>query len=229
VEPAAAQIEAAERDSACRVVVVRSALSGFFCGGADIKQFRTNSPHENIEMITFAHETLSRPAQSAKVYIAEIGGHALGGGLEVALACDLRFAAEGSYKLGLPEVTLGILPGNGGTQRLTGLVGVSKALELMIVGSRLTPEDALRLGIVNRLFSAADLRSQTVAFATTLGASATYAVGQIKRSVYDGYCQNLQAGLSIERKNIGSLFYSADAAEGFAAFTERRAPNFSGK
>ena len=222
-------VQAAEHDSDCRVVIVRSALTGFFCGGADIKQFRANSPRDNIDLVTFAHETLSRPAQSERIYIAEIAGHALGGGLEIALACDLRFAARGDYRLGLPEVTLGLLPGNGGTQRLTALVGVSKALELMMVGTRLSPEDALRLGIVNRLVAAAELRSHTLAFATALGASATLAVGKIKRSVYDGCCPSLQAGLSVERKNIASLFFSSDASEGFAAFTERRQPRFSGK
>jgi enoyl-CoA hydratase/carnithine racemase len=184
-------IQTTEHDRGCRVVVVRSALPGFFCGGADIKQFRANSPRENIEMITVAHEILSRPAQSDKVYVAEIAGHALGGGLEIALACDLRFAAHGDYQLGLPEVTLGLLPGNGGTQRLTALVGVSRVLEIMIVGSRLSPEDALRLGIVNRLFPAPELRFQTATFASELGTSATHAIGKIKRSVYDGCCASL--------------------------------------
>jgi enoyl-CoA hydratase/carnithine racemase len=141
----------------------------------------------------------------------------------------LRFAAHGDYQLGLPEVTLGLLPGNGGTQRLTALVGVSRALEIMIVGSRLSPEDALRLGIVNRLFPAPELRFQAATFASELGTSATHAIGKIKRSVYDGCCASLQAGLSIERKNIADLFFSRDAAEGFAAFTERRRPRFSGK
>jgi len=123
-----AAVDAAEGDEACRIVVVRSAVPGFFCGDADIKQFRSNTPAQNIEMITVAHETLGRLAGSRRIYIAEINGHALGGGLEIALACDLRFAGAGEYWLGLPEVTLGLLPGNGGTQRLSALVSASKAM-----------------------------------------------------------------------------------------------------
>jgi enoyl-CoA hydratase/carnithine racemase len=224
-----AAIEAVEADSQCRVVVVRSALPGFFCGGADIRQFRANTVSENKELITLAHETLSKPALSDRLYIAEIGGHALGGGLEIALACDLRFAARGTFRLGLPEVTLGLLPGNGGTQRLSALVGANKALELMICGTSVDAEAAHRLGMVNRLFDASELAAQTLAFATELAASAMLAVSQIKRSVYDGYCAHLSMGLPIERQNIARLFASEDASEGFAAFVERRKARFTGR
>jgi enoyl-CoA hydratase/carnithine racemase len=219
-------IQAAIDDSACKVVIVRSALPGFFCGGADIKQFKANSASANSEMIALAHDTLNKPSQSEKVFIAEIAGHALGGGLEIALACDMRFAATGTYSIGLPEVALGLLPGNGGTQRLTSLVGVSKALELMVAGERLSPEEAHRLGIVNRLCDPSKLREHTAAFAQTLSQGATLAIGKIKRSVYDG--QVIETGLAQERRNIGLLFASNDAREGFAAFVERRKPNFSG-
>ncbi len=222
-------ITMAEDDAECRAVIIRSALPGFFCGGADIKRFQANRPHENIEMITLAHETLSRPSQSRKIYIAEMAGHALGGGFEIALACDLRFAATGKFLLGLPEVKLGILPGNGGTQRLPALLGVNRALELMITGRTLTPEEAHALGLVNRLYEPDALAAETLAFAEELAASATLAVGNIKRSVYDGYAPTLQAGMAVERRNIAELFASADAEEGFAAFVERRKPRFSGK
>ena len=224
-----AAIDAAEGDEACRVVVVRSAVPAFFCGGADIKQFHGNTPAQNIEMITVAHETLGRLAASRRIYIAEINGHALGGGLEIALACDLRFVGAGEYWLGLPEVTLGLLPGNGGTQRLSALVGASKAMELMILGTRFRPEQALQLGVVNRQFPAPDLRKETMAFADTLAKSATLAVAMIKRSVHDGANAALAAGLAVERRNIATLFHSDDAKEGFSAFTERRKPNFSGR
>ncbi|HEV7371608.1 enoyl-CoA hydratase/isomerase family protein [Arenibaculum sp.] len=223
-----AAITKAEDDAGCRVVVVGSALPGFFCGGADIKQFGANEPRENIEMITLAHETLSRPARSGKIYIAEMSGHALGGGLEIALACDFRFAARGNFRFGLPEVKLGILPGNGGTQRLSALVGPNKALELMVTGATLAPEEALALGIVNRLYEADALASETRSFAEELAGAATLAIGRIKRTLHDGHAPALQAGMAAERRYIAELFVSSDAREGFAAFVERRKPQFSG-
>ena len=126
-------------------------------------------------------------------------------------------------------MTLGLLPGNGGTQRLAALVGPNKALELMITGTTLTAEEAHRLGMVNRLFDAAELAEQTAAYAQQLASSAMLAVSQIKRSVYDGFCSHLSMGLLIERQNIAKLFASADAREGFAAFMERRKANYSGR
>jgi enoyl-CoA hydratase/carnithine racemase len=139
----------------------------------------------------------------------------------------MRFAAKGEYRIGLPEVSLGLLPGNGGTQRLTSLVGISKAIELMVAGERLLPAEAHRLGIVNRLLEPAELQEQTRAFAELLSQGATLAIGKIKRSVYDG--QAIEAGLAHERRNIGVLFASDDAREGFSAFVERRKAKFSGK
>ncbi len=116
----AGAIEAAEADRDARVVVVRSASEKFFSAGADIKAFQANEVGANMDMIRLAHEALASIARSRKLFVACIAGHALGGGLEIPLACDLRYAIEGRYRLGTPEVTLGILPGNGGTQRLPG-------------------------------------------------------------------------------------------------------------
>ena len=222
-------IEAAEADVQCKVVIVRSAVKGFFCGGADIKQFKANSPLENQEMIAFAQEALNKPGRSEKIYIAEVSGHALGGGLEVALACDFRWGAKGTYRIGLPEVTLGLLPGNGGTQRLPAIVGVNKALEMMVTGVAVQPEEAHRLGLLSRLVDAEELESQTLQFAQSLAAGATLAIGKIKRSVYDGYRIAAEAGFAVERVNIGKLFQSADAYEGFAAFIEKRKAAFVGR
>src|SRR5262249_21126920 len=128
-ELSAAVDEAAAGDA--KAVVVRSASKRFFCAGADIKAFLANDTAGNLAMIELGHEVLARIATVPKVFIAQIEGHALGGGLEISLACDLRFGARGSYKLGVPEVTLGLLPGNGGTQRLSRLIGTSRALDLM--------------------------------------------------------------------------------------------------
>ena len=224
-----AAIGAANGDAAVKVVILKSASEKFFSAGADIKAFLANSTADNMAMIRFAHATLSKMAASNKVFISAINGHALGGGLEMALACDLRFAAEGSYFMGLPEVTLGLLPGNGGTQRLPRLIGANKALEMMITGERIGPEEAHRIGLVNKLFPADQLQAETEAYAQKLAAGATLAIGAIKRSVYDGIQMALTDGLALERKLIEPLYNSEDAAEGFAAFAEKRAPVYKGK
>ncbi len=224
-----AAILAAEENEQVRAVILRSASEKFFSAGADIKAFMANDTAANMAMIGLAHATLEKMAASPKIYIAAINGHALGGGLEMALACDLRFAAEGNYYLGLPEVTLGLLPGNGGTQRLPRLIGANKALEMMITGERVGPEEALRLGLVNRLFPAADLLAETEAYARKLAAGATLAIGAIKRCVYDGMNMELAEALAYERQLIAPLFDSQDAAEGFAAFSEKRQPQYQGK
>ncbi|MDQ7053334.1 MAG: enoyl-CoA hydratase-related protein [candidate division KSB1 bacterium] len=176
-----------------------------------------------------AHDALRKIATSSKIFIAAINGHALGGGMEIALACDLRFAAEGNYRLGLPEATLGLLPGNGGTQRLPRLIGINKALELMITGETLVPQQALELGMVNRLFAAESLLEETEKYAQRLASGATMAVAYIKRAVYEGIEKPLDEALALERELIEPLFNSADAQEGIAAFVEKRKPNFQGK
>src|SRR5262249_43496824 len=148
-----AAVEAAAADAAVKGVIVRSASKRFFCAGADIKAFLANDTAGNMKMIERGHEALAAIARVPKLFIAPIEGHARGGGLEIALACDLRFGARGTYKLGVPEVTLGLLPGNGGTQRLPRLIGVAKALDLMVTGRAVSPGEAHNLGILNRLFA----------------------------------------------------------------------------
>jgi enoyl-CoA hydratase/carnithine racemase len=224
-----AAIEAADGDDETKVVILKSASERFFSAGADIKAFLANDTAANMEMINFAHNTLEKIAASDKIFVAAINGHALGGGLEMALACDLRFAAEGRYVLGLPEVTLGLLPGNGGTQRLPRLIGENKALEMMITGERIGPVDALGIGLVNRVFPADKLMEETEAYANKLAAGATLAIGAIKRCVYDGFEMDLHDGLAYERKLIEPLYDSEDAAEGFSAFAEKRSPDFKGQ
>jgi len=224
-----AAIEAANGDAGVKAVILKSASEKFFSAGADVKAFMANATTGNMEMIRFAHQALDKMAASAKVFIAAINGHALGGGLEMALACDLRFAAEGSYRVGLPEITLGLLPGNGGTQRLPRLIGANKALEMMITGEAVAPSDALRLGIVNRLFPADKLMEETEAYARKLASGASVAVGRIKQAVYRGIARPLSDGLALERELIEPLFDTEDAKEGFAAFAEKRPPTYKGK
>jgi enoyl-CoA hydratase/carnithine racemase len=224
-----AALETHLASDAVKVVIVQSALEKFFCAGADIKAFQANTTEANMKMIRFAHRSLRKMGESPKVFVAAINGFALGGGLEIALACDLRFAAEGDYKLGLPEVTLGLLPGNGGTQRLPRLIGRTKALDLMITGRTVDPREALALGIVDRLFPAGDLAAETSKYAKRLAAGATLAVGRIKRAVMEGMDLPLDDALALERDLMEPLFDTQDAKEGIAAFAEKRAPTYSGR
>ena len=224
-----AAIDAADGSGDAKVIVLRSASERFFCAGADIKAFAANTPEANMEMIRTAHRALDKMGASRKVFIASINGHALGGGLEMTLACDLRIVAEGRYQLGLPEVTLGLLPGNGGTQRLPRLIGPNKALEMMIQGQTVGPEDALQLGIVNQVVPAGELAERTDAYAKKLAAGPTLAIGSIKQAVYQGIHKPLSEGLALERQLMEPLFHTEDAKEGFNAFAEKRQPQYKGR
>ena len=228
IEELAAAVDQAADDDVT-VVVLRSALEKFYSAGADVKAFSENGVDANMEMIRASHETLSSIATIPKIFIAEINAHALGGGLEIALACDLRFAAEGEYRLGTPEVTLGVLPGNGGTQRLPRLIGWSRALDLMITGRTLKPIEALELGIVNALYPVDELHEKTLEYARALASGATKAIGNIKLAVHEGLAPGLELGLERERALVEELFRSEDGREGIAAFAEKRKPVFSGR
>src|SRR6201991_1332291 len=224
MEEMGAAVDAAAADDAVKAVIVRSASKKFFCAGADIKAFLANDTAGNMKMISRGHEALAAIARVPKVFIAQIDGHALGGGLEITLACDLRFGARGRYKLGVPEVTLGLLPGNGGTQRLPRIIGVPKALDLMVTGRAISPGEAHALGILNRLFAPADLAEKTLEYAQQLAGGATAAIGEIKLTTYAGSEMPIADALARERAGISRLFDTADSAEGFAAFSEKRKP-----
>ena len=224
-----AAIEWVRTKDSVKVVVVKSALDKFFSAGADIKAFQANTTADNMKMIHFAHKTLAKIADLPKVFIAAIGGHALGGGLEMALACDLRTAGDGQYNLGLPEITLGLLPGNGGTQRLPRLIGRTKALAMMISGEPMPPKRALEYGIVDFLFPQESYLADTMAYAQKLSSGATLAMANIKRAVYEGMELPLSEALEFERSLIAPLFDSADAKEGFRAFAEKRQPVYTGR
>jgi enoyl-CoA hydratase/carnithine racemase len=221
-------VHAAAADDEVKVVILRSASEKFFSAGADVKAFQAGPHERNMAMIETSHRTLSSIARIPKIFIAEINGHALGGGLEIPLACDLRFAGDAEYRLGTPEATLGLLPGNGGTQRLPRLIGKSRALDLMITGRTVTPHEAHELGIVDRLFPAAEVREKTLEYAQKLAAGATKAIGNIKLAVHEGMDDGLERGLERERELVEELFLSEDGREGLAAFAEKRQPTFTG-
>ncbi len=221
-------ISSAADDGDAGAVILRSGSEKFFSAGADIKAFNANSTQDNMRMIRTAHEGLAEIARIPKVFIAQISATALGGGLEMALACDLRFGAEGEYVLGLPEATLGLLPGNGGTQRLPRLIGASKALDLMVTGRTVSPGEAHQLGILDRLVAPDELEGEVNKYAGKLASGASEAIGSIKLAVHGGIERPLNEGLETERELIEPLFDNEDAKEGISAFMEKRKPQFGG-
>ena len=222
-------IKAAEADSSVRAVIIRSAVPRFFCAGADIKLFAANSTAENREMVDAARSALARIEASGKPYIACIEGHTLGGGLEIALACDIRIAAEGDYKLGLPEVRLGLLPGNGGSQRLPRIVGPSQAMLLLTSGENIDPPEALRIGLLNRLYPAGEARGQAEAVARAIATAAPLAVSATKKAVWDGMDLARDEALALESRLLDRLYDTEDAEEGFNSAVEKRAPVYKGR
>lgn len=220
-------------DDACQVIVIAGAGDKFFCAGADIGYLNSLSPNKKYYFCLHANETLQRLERTPKLVIAALGGHCVGGGLEIALACDLRVARRGSGKCGLPEVSLGVLPGTGGTQRLARLVGRARAIELMVSGRTFDYDEALALGVVTHVRDGADdatFLADVLGFArefTTPG-KAALSVGHIKAAVHGGVDLPLDAGLALERELQAKLFASADAKEGIAAFVEKRKAQFKG-
>ena len=210
------------------VAVIRSASEKFFSAGADVKGYLERPPADSIAQHRRAQEVLGRFADEAPLFIAAIAGHALGGGYEIALACDVRIADEGRYRIGLPEVTWGLMPGTGGTQRLPRLVGRGRALELLTTGRTVTPAEAERLGMVDRLVPAGEFDKAVADLATGLAAGAPLAVVAITRVVNDGLERSLADAIDRELEELAGLFTTVDAREGITAQVEQRPPRFTG-
>jgi enoyl-CoA hydratase/carnithine racemase len=217
-------------DANVDVILLTGAGERFFCAGADIGMLSKADATWKYHFCLHANETLLRLEHTPKVVVAALNGHTVGGGLEVALAADLRWAKRGGGKIGAPEVALGVLPGTGGTQRLTRLLGPSRALALMVSGKNLEFEEALALGIVNEVFPAESFAADVMAHARllTLPNRAALAAGAIKRACQTGAGLPLESGLALERELQAQLFRTQDAKEGFQAFVERRPPTFRG-
>jgi enoyl-CoA hydratase/carnithine racemase len=178
-----------------------------------------------------ANETLNRLEQTPKLVIAALNGHCVGGGLEIAMAADIRIAKKNAGKIGLPEVSLGVLPGTGGTQRLSRLVGKARSIELMATGSTFSFEEAQAMGLVNHVFDAETFDAKVMEYARQFlpPNKASKAVGRIKRSVQSGLEVPFSEALAIERELQQQLFTSEDAKEGLTAYVEKRPAKFTGK
>jgi enoyl-CoA hydratase/carnithine racemase len=217
------------------VIVLTGAGEKFFCAGATIGMLKDADPDFKYYFCLHANETLNRLEQTPKLVIAALNGHTVGGGLEIAMAADLRIARKNAGRIGLPEVALGVLPGTGGTQRLTRLVGKSRAMEMMVAGRLLSMDEAAAVGLVHEVWGDDYLAGRSfveavVAYAKqfTPPHKASLAVGRIKRAVQSGIEAGFGEGLAMERELQQLLFQSADAKEGMAANLEKRPPKFTG-
>ena len=218
-------------DDTVHVIVLRGHGDKFFSAGANIGMLNTVTPRFKYFFCLHANETLNRLEQTPKLTIAALNGHTVGGGLEIAMACDVRLAKENAGKIGLPEVNLGVLPGTGGTQRLARIVGKPLAIELMVKGELFSFDRAKEIGLVNEVFDAKTFWEQVLLYARQFCPphKASKAVGLIKRSVQSGAEVPFESGLAIERELQQQLFQSEDAKEGLAAYVEKRKPSFQAK
>jgi len=225
----AGAVDDVRADEDIHAVVVTSASEKFFSAGADVSAFAAGTTRSRVMTATLAHEAFRKMENTPIFFIAAIAGHCLGGGFELALACDLRFAAEG-YQIGLPELNLGLFPGSGGTQRLPRLVGLSKGMDFIINATTMPPAQAKEAGLVDRLFpDAASCREGAIEYATKIASGPSVALGHAKLAITQGYGAPLDLGLALEREAISRVFVSQDANEGIKAFGEKRKPEFKGE
>ena len=222
-------LQARMQDDA-HVIILRGAGEKFFSAGANIKMLSSVTPEFKYYFCLHANETLNRFEQTPKLVIAALNGHTVGGGLEIAMAADIRIAKKDGGKIGLPEVTLGVLPGTGGTQRMARLVGKSRAIELMATGRTFSFEEAAEMGIVTHIFEPENWWDQILTYARQFvpPQKAAKAVGRIKRAVCSGAELPFSESLSLERELQQQLFQSEDAREGLSAYVDKRTPKFKG-
>src|SRR3984893_10644176 len=218
-------------DKDVQVIVITGSGEKFFCAGANISMLGSVTPTFKYYFCLHANETLSRFEQTPKLVIAALNGHTVGGGLEIALACDIRIAKKEGGKIGLPEVNLGVLPGTGGTQRFARAVGRSRSIELMATGRTFSFEEALEMGLINYIYEKESFWEDVLAYARQFCPphKASRAVGRIKRAVVTGIEIPFSEALGLERELQQLLFTSEDAKEGLSAYVEKRAAIFKGK
>ncbi|MEM8895368.1 MAG: enoyl-CoA hydratase/isomerase family protein [Bacteroidota bacterium] len=226
LEELAQQIDILSQSEDVKVIAIKSNSEKFFCAGADIKIFAGNTSAQNKAMVVAARQVTSAITNSDKIIVAVINGHTLGGGLELAMACDIRLASEGDYLIGLPEVKLGLMPGNGGTLRLIDLIGMSRAKEMLLTGCNLTPQQSFDSGLFNRLYRKEEFEKEVGQYLSELAQGPKHALAAIKAFVSKSRGMTEEAALSLETKLVDQLYDTTDAIEGFKAFVEKRPPKF---
>lgn len=220
-------IQTLEKEPSVRVVIIQSGLEKFFCAGADIKVFAHNSVQQNLALVAQARTNANAIENSTKIYIAQVAGHCLGGGLEIAMACDFIFAAEGNYRFGLPEIKLGLIPGNGGTQRLVRRIGRRAAMEILLTGDTFGVAQAQELGLLDGLYAQESLAQGSRSFAEEIARGPGLALAATKRALREGSSLPLETALQLEAELADALYESADAEEGLTAFLQKRPAQFN--
>lgn len=215
-------------DEDIKAVILTGAGDRAFISGADITEFKGKSPQEIMKFMEFGHDTLRMMETTEKPVIAAVNGFALGGGTEIAMASDIRFASD-KARFGQPEILLGLIPGFGGTQRLPRLIGMGRAKEIILAGEQITAQRAYEIGLVNRVFPAEQLMEETKKFAQKLASMPAFAIKMAKYAINYGYDLALDNARNLEIQCCSQCYSTQDIKEGVAAFLEKRKPNFIGK
>jgi enoyl-CoA hydratase len=218
-------------DDNVHAIVITGKLEKFFSAGADIKLLGSANLSYKNNFALHGHEVLMRIENTPKIVIAAINGHAQGGGLEIAMACDIRIGKKDGGRIGLPEIGLGVIPGMGGTQRLPRLVGKGRAIELCATGKLIAFEEGLEMGLINHIYEKENFMDQVMEYARQyiVPNKSSLAVGKVKRAIQTGLGLSLPDGLAFERELLAQVFTSEDGSEGVKAFFEKRTPQFKGK
>jgi len=211
-----------------RAAIIASDCQGFFSAGDDITKLK-DIDEDMVALLPRVHSMMNGVESLPVPTVAAINGHALGGGLELALTCDFRFMGDDSGRIGLPEVRLGMIPAFGGTQRLPLLVGKSKAIEMMYKGLQLAPEEAKQIGLINDIFPQDKIFDMSFDYARRLARQATGAIAKIKKCVHVGLCEGFEKGLLAEQAAFKENIFTDDAKEGVDAFLSKRTPEFTGE
>ena len=228
IKELASAIDELEEDKDVKCVVLKGAGDKAFSVGADVTMFSSATPTKTQTIAVKGQELTRKIELSSKPFIAAVNGYCLGGGLEIALACDFRIATENS-EFGSPEIRLGIIPGWGATQRLPRIVGLAKAKELVMFGDRISAEEALKIGLINKIVSREKFEEEVEAFVKKLVEGPPIALKYAKHVLNFGSQASLEVGLKVEAEALGILASTNDAVEGISAFFEKRKPEFKGE